>query len=455
MNPVYRVGRQVEESLRIHRPALSGKERHSRALEALRLTELADAERIADAYPHQLSGGQRQRAMIAAAMVCGPKLLIADEPTTALDVTVQAQIVELLLRINREQKTAILFISHDLSLVAKLCSRVLVMHSGAIVEQGPAREVFLRPAHDYTKKLVAAIPRVEPASDGTISPAAEIKTGGKDRNGEAETREAEKQEALVEKKRGTLGAEKQEILRVENLSVSYPGRGAWPLSKKRLEAVHSVSFSVRRGEVVGLVGESGCGKSTLARAILGLEPANGGTVSCGDRRPQMIFQDPFSSLNPAYRVGRILEEPLRIQGGFSRGERREKVSAMLEKVGLSESLAQRYPAQLSGGQRQRVCIGAALMQGPGLLVADEAVSALDVTIQAQILDLLLSLKKEMGLSILFISHDMRLVYRLCDRVMVMRDGHLLETGDTGQVYFHSRQPYTRQLLRAAGIGAAP
>ncbi len=414
LNPVCRVGWQVEEALRIHCPQMTKQERRQRAMQALADADLKDTQRVYDSYPHQLSGGMRQRVMIAAAMVCEPKLLIADEPTTALDVTIQAQIVELLKRINQEKKTAILFISHDLSLVRQLCRRVIVMQGGYIVESGTVDDVFYRPKKAYTQKLVGAIPECV--------------------------------------RQGTKGNTGKLVLSVENVHMGFVQKRRSLFEKKRrIEAVRDVSLSVREGEAVGLVGESGCGKSTLSKVILGLEKPEQGKVVHYSEHPQMVFQDPYGSLNPAYKIGRILEEPLRIQGGFPAAERRRQAQEMLVRVGLDEKIADRYPYQLSGGQRQRVCIGAALMLKPKLLIADEAVSALDVTIQAQILELLRRLKEEMGLAILFISHDMRVVYQMSDRVVIMKDGQFVESGDTDTVYFAPQHPYTEQLLLAAGI----
>ena len=417
LNPVYRVGPQVEEELRIHRPELSAEEIRQRALEMLREVDLEDAQRVYDSYPHQLSGGMRQRVMIAAAMICDPKLLIADEPTTALDVTVQAQIVKLLRRINREKKTAILFISHDLSLIRQLCKRVVVMQGGNIVESGTIEEIYEHPRMAYTKKLIAAIPGYEKKYD----------------SGEPNLRQ-------------------NEILRVQDVRIRFALERHSLLEKRKYkEVLKGVSLTVREGEVLGLVGESGCGKSTLAKVILGLEKPDKGSVFHQSQRPQMVFQDPYGSLNPARKVGWILEEPLRIRGGMTGQEKKQRVRFMLEKVGLEERIAERYPRQLSGGQRQRVCLAAALMLGPRLLVADEAVSALDVTIQGQILELLFSLKKEMGLAILFISHDMRVVYQVSDRVLVMKDGLIVESGDVDDVYFAPKHPYTKELLAAAAL----
>ncbi len=437
LNPAYRIGWQVEESLRIHRPEMDKEERRKRAIEMLKAVELDEPQRIYASYPHQISGGQRQRVMIAAAMICEPALLIADEPTTALDVTIQLAIVRLLKKLNREKKTAILFISHDLSLVKRLCDRVVVMKDGRIVEEGEIDEVFYHPKQEYTQKLIAAIPdcihraEKEDTADGS---------------------EREKEEAGEKEK--CVHPDFAPILEVEDLNVSYfQDTGKLFGAKEDLHVLKGVSFSIGEGEVLGLVGESGCGKSTLSRAILGLLPRYDGRIQNQAERAQMIFQDPYSSLNPSKKVGWILEEPLKLNTKLGRTERRRKVARMLERVGLEEKIAERYPRQLSGGQRQRVCIAESLMLEPKLLIADEPVSALDVTIQAQILELLQEIQKEMGLSILFISHDMRVVYQMSQRVMVMKDGRIVESGEVDEVYFHPKHPYTKMLLEAADIQA--
>ena len=407
LDPVKKIGWQIEESLRIHTD-MDDATRKAKALEAMKGVGLENPEEVYGEYPHELSGGMRQRAMIAAAMICGPELLIADEPTTALDVTVQAQIIELLRKINRENHTAILFISHDLSLVKQLCTRVLVMNDGRLVEEGTIESIYGNPQQEYTKELIAAIPRMDPDELRNL----ETSSAG-------------------------------DILNVKGLDVFVRESNG-----HRKQILSDISFAIKKGDIMGLVGESGCGKSTLAKAILGINSDISGTITHNSKYPQMIFQDPYGSLNPARKVEWILEEPLRIRSHMNALERRKTVEDMLSTVGLSLEIRDRYPNELSGGQRQRISIACALMQTPELLIADEPVSALDVTVQKQILQLLVSLKEKMGLTILFISHDLRVVYDLCDYVMIMKNGCIVEQGDTDDVYSNPRSDYTKSLLKA-------
>ena len=414
LNPVKTIGWQVEEALRIHTD-MSKEERHERAIWALTEAELPNPEKVYHQYPHELSGGMRQRVMIAAAIVCRPRLLIADEPTTALDVTIQAEIIDLLLKLNREHKTAILFISHDLSLVRKLCRHVVVMQNGYIVEQGPVEQIFENPQQEYTKHLIASIPSCEEMKEDKDFSTEEV------------------------------------VLSAADIRVSYHSTHGAFGKKQEQKVLKGVNFTLHKGEVLGLVGESGCGKSTLAKVIVGLNQKYEGQIGCDKGSVQMVFQDPYSSLNPRKTIGWIMEEPLKIKGGYTKEERRKKVLEMLKKVELDPEIARRYPRQLSGGQRQRVGIGLALMSEPKVLVADEPVSALDVTVQAQILKLLQKLKEEMGLAILFISHDLRVVYQLCDNIIIMDDGEIVERGTPQKIYTAYSHPYTGQLLKAAGI----
>ncbi|MDY5956310.1 MAG: ABC transporter ATP-binding protein, partial [Frisingicoccus sp.] len=352
LNPVKKIGWQVAESLKIH-TSLPDTEIHRRVVEILSNVGLPKPEELCDKYPHQLSGGMRQRVMIAMAMICWPKLLICDEPTTALDVTVQAQILQLLRKIHAEANTSILFISHDLNVIKEVCQRVIVMYRGKIVETGYTDEVLYHPKHDYTKHLIAAIPR-----------------------NREDTREDEM------------------VLEAKDLNVYYSVKTKGIFGKKEQKHVlQNVDFYIRRGEILGLVGESGCGKSTLAKCIVGLNKNYTGTLKINEEHPQLVFQDPYSSLNPMKKIGWILEEPLRIHGMKDKAKRKELVDQMLTQVGLDPSYADRYPSELSGGQRQRISIGGALILNSKFIVADEPVSALDVTVQSQVLNLLLDLQR--------------------------------------------------------------
>ena len=415
LNPVKRVGEQVEESLRIHHREIDRKERKERAIRALESVGLKESARVYESYPHELSGGMRQRAMIAAAMIAEPQILIADEPTTALDVTVQAQILALLKQINREKGTTVLFISHDLRVIRQLCSRVLVMKDGRVVEEGDTERIFEHPREEYTRSLIRAIPQV--------------------------------------KQKEPAPPREREILAVSHLDAGY-GKRSVKKNAATGKILTDVSFVLKEGEILGLAGESGSGKSTLARTILGLLKPMAGTITRKDFRPAMVFQDPYGSLNPAYPVRWILEEAYtgggRIRGG-SPTEIREKIIDALARVELPESFLERKPAELSGGQRQRVAIAEALIADPNVLIADEPVSALDVTVQSQILKLLADLRDKTGVSILFISHDLSVIHSLCERVLIMKKGQIVEAGEVDAVYRDPEHPYTKELLAAAGL----
>lgn len=407
LNPVMKIGKQVGESLRLHTD-LNEKEIHKRVIAALKEAGLNDAEALCGKYPHELSGGMRQRVMLAQATVCSPSLIIADEPTTALDVIVQAQILSLLKKIHEEKQTSILFISHDLNVIKEICSRVIVMYHGVIVEEGGTKEVLLHPKHEYTRHLVASIPQVKESQ---------------------KTSEA--------------------VLRLQNLNVFYDVKQGLFAKNKKKHVIHDVTLSAHDGEILGIVGESGCGKSTLCKTILGLHKDYTGTVWMKEgMRPQMVFQDPFASLNPAKTIGWILEEPLKLRGIREKKKRCEMVSDMLEAVGLDASYASRKARDLSGGQRQRISIASALLMEPGLIIADEPVSALDVTVQSQILKLLVKLHEERNMTILFISHDLNIVRKICRRVMVIYKGEVVEYGHARAVYESPAHPYTRLLLAA-------
>ena len=431
LNPVYRVGYQLVEAIRAHRD-VGGAEARGLAIEMLDAVGIADPERRVDSYPHEFSGGMRQRAMIAMALALEPEILIADEPTTALDVTVQAQILALLARLNRERGLATVLITHDLGVVAEVADRVLVMHEGRIVERGSLDDVFYSPTDPYTRKLLGAVLRLDqpPPPRPARPPAPLLEVAG-----------------LVKDfslRRRLLGARESD----------------------RVRAVDDVSLTLERGETLGLVGESGSGKSTLCRAILRLtEPTSGsirfegreiGGLSQRQMRPlrrrmQMVFQNPYASLNPRKRIGRIVGDPLAMQGIASGTELRRRVNELLERVGLEPGHYNRYPHEFSGGQRQRIGIARALALKPKLIVADEPVSALDVSIRAQILDLLTELQKELDLAYVFVAHDIGVVRHVSDRIAVMHGGRIVEQGPAGQVCEHPSDPYTQQLLAAVPI----
>jgi peptide/nickel transport system ATP-binding protein len=431
-NPVYTVGRQIVEAIRAHRGEVSDREARGRAVELLDSVGIPNAARRVDDYPHQFSGGMRQRAMIAMALSLDPEVLIADEPTTALDVTVQAQILALLERLNRERDLATILITHDLGVVAEVADRVLVMHEGKIVERGGLDQIFYSPQDPYTRKLLGAVVRLDQAPP---------------------LRPARREEPLLE---------------VTDLVKHFPVRRGLLFDREidRVRAVDGVSFSVRAGETLGLVGESGSGKSTLSRSILQLLVPTSGSVrfegreiaglSRREMRPlrrqmQMVFQDPYASLNPRKRIGQIVGEPLRLQGEAGGSSLRREVQDLLERVGLSPEHYQRYPHEFSGGQRQRIGIARALALRPKLIVADEPVSALDVSIRAQILDLLRELQDDFGLTYIFVAHDIGVVRHVSDRIAVMHEGKIVEEGPADRVCERPEDPYTRELLTAVPI----
>jgi len=413
LNPVLTVGVQIEEMLLLHTKKTK-EERKASVYEMMSEVGLENPEHLYSKYPHQLSGGMRQRIMIAMAMICKPRLLIADEPTTALDVTIQAKILELLKELNRKHGTTILFISHDLTVVRNLCDRLIVMYDGRIEESGESRELFQNPKKEYTKKLLAAAEMVHDSSlgkDSNISPVS------------------------------------NRILEIKDLKVNYTESGKKLFQKKqRKEVVKGISLEVMQGESVGIVGESGCGKSTLAKAITGLLNDVTGQIVLREDKPQMVFQDPYGSLNPCKRIGWLLEEPLKLQKVLSKQEREQRVEEILQKVNLPVEYKNRYPRDLSGGQRQRVAIARAMILHPKFVVLDEPVSALDVTIQAQVLQLLKNLKQEFHLSYLFISHDMGVIHSMCDRVCVMYQGEIVESGKTEEIFQNPTHEYTKKLL---------
>ncbi len=418
LNPVLTIKKQMEEPLLLHTD-LSGEERNKVIIEALSQAELKNGEQLLHLYPHHLSGGMRQRVMIAMAMINKPRLLIADEPTTALDAVTEREIVALIKRIARENHTAVIFISHDLGVLKELCDRLIIMKDGRIVEQGTKAQIFEAPREAYTRRLLQATVKGPKERENTRTA-----------NGNGESSETT-------------------VLSVDHVSVAYKRKPGLLKKTEKKQAVSEVSFSVRQGEIFGIVGESGCGKSTLLKVISGLLPEHDGKVTCGSGKKagiQMVFQDPYTSLNPAKRVGWILEEPLRLNTALTKEERHARVCEMLKETELAEDVINRYVAELSGGQRQRVAIAAALIMKPELVLLDEPVSALDVTVQAQILNLLLRLQREHGLTYVFVSHDMAVVRKICDRVMVMKKGCMVECGATEDLFLRPKEEYTKKLL---------
>ncbi len=425
-NPVYKIGFQIVEALRTHF-VMSPSDAKVRAIELLGLVEMPDPEKAFDSYPHQLSGGQRQRAMIAMSISCDPDLLIADEPTTALDVTIQAEILDLLRSLHDRLDSAIIIITHDLGVVADIADKIIVMRQGEIVERGDVDQVFYRPQADYTKRLLAAVPHL----------------GATDAGGRAVP---------------TSGP----VLTLRDASIDYVGRGRVPTFR----AVDSATMEIYPGEVVGLVGESGSGKTTIGRAVVGLLPFSEGTANLLGRelvgiKPDalrevrreigIVFQDPGASLNPRWPVGQSIGEPLELSGTVERNDIAHRVEDLLDAVELPRMFRNRYPHELSGGQRQRVGIARALALNPKLLIADEPTSALDVSVQARVLELFEKLQADMGFACLFISHDLAVVDRLADRIVVMNLGKIVEQGTTDQILRAPREDYTKRLLAAVPV----
>ncbi|MGQ0741263.1 MAG: ABC transporter ATP-binding protein [Alphaproteobacteria bacterium] len=440
LTPHMRVGAQITEALQTHQK-LSRTEAERRVFEMLELVRIPEATRRMRQYPHELSGGMRQRVMIAMGMVCSPELLIADEPTTALDVTVQAQILEIMRDLRKKLNTSVVLISHDMGVIASMCDRIIVMREGEFVETGSADDIFYRPKHDYTRMLLESMPRLDEPDSARrpmVPPLAD-----------RESRPA--------------------ILTIEDLKVYFPVRVTTSLlpKHKQLRAVDGVSFELKQGETLGVVGESGCGKSTLARAILRLLPAWSGRVLwCGTNLAkthekeirnlrkdlQIVFQDPLASLDPRLTVGESIAEPLRaLRPDLSRAEVHRVVSSAMEKVGLDPRWMNRYPHEFSGGQNQRVGVARAVVLGPRLVVCDEAVSALDVSIQAQIISLIIGIQKQSDMSLIFISHDLSVVRQVSHRVMVLFLGRIVELADRHTIYLDPKHPYTRALISAVPI----
>ena len=427
LNPVYTVGFQIVEALQVHYPSMTKAKAKARALELLTMVELPDPQKAFDSYPHELSGGQRQRAMIAQSISCDPLLLIADEPTTALDVTVQAEILDLIRDLNKRLNSAVILITHDMGVVADLSDHMIVMKDGVVVESGSTKQVFTKPGHQYTKDLLAAVPHLG---------AAELKPAI-DRTGQKPT------------------------LSLRNVNIEYPKRGRVPAFK----AASDINLEIYPGEVLGLVGESGSGKTTIGRAVVGLLPIKSGELTINEKslsgRKQkelmairreigIVFQDPGSSLNPRWPVGQSIAEPL-LLAGWNQKELTDRVSELLDLVELPRSYRNRYPHELSGGQRQRIGIARALALSPKLLVADEPTSALDVSVQARVLELLQEIQKEQQFATLFISHDLAVVDLLSDRIAVMQHGVIVEQGPKDEILRNPTQDYTKRLIAAVPV----
>ena len=468
LNPVQTCGSQVIEAIQLHQQKNSS-EAKKKTIELFTQVQLPEPENIIERYPHQLSGGQKQRVMIAMAMCCNPSLLIADEPTTALDVTVQKTILQLIKNLQQQNEMGVIYITHDLSLVAEIADKVIVMFKGSIVERGSVKEIFLHAQHPYTKALLACRPVLHSKGKRlpVVSDFLEKETVNSQRsivNSEKEIHSTSDIESRTSHIQSST-----EILKVQNLKVYFPVRKNF-FGKTLLEfkAVDDVSFEINKGETVGLVGESGCGKTTLGRTLIRLiDPTsgniffNGRDIATVDKREmrrmrkdiQIIFQDPYGSLNPRITIGSAIQEPMKIHGLLqSNKQRKDKVIDLLEKVNLKAEHFNRYPHEFSGGQRQRICIARALGLNPQFLICDESVSALDVSVQAQVLNLFNDLKKEFGFTSIFISHDLSVVRYISDRIMVMNKGKIEESGTAEEIYFNPKKDYTKKLIAAIPKG---
>ena len=458
LNPVFTCGHQVMEAIRLHQK-VSKETARQKTIELFDRVKLPEPASIINRYPHQLSGGQKQRVMIAMAMSCNPSLLIADEPTTALDVTVQKTILELIKELQEQNGMGVIFITHDLGLVAYIADKIVVMYKGEIAEQGNAKDIFRSPQHPYTKALLACRPAGQPKGKRLPVVSDFLET----------TRLPNYQTVVpdvADCELPTVNCQLDKtVLSVKNLTVSFPvKKNLFGKTTRFFNAVDNVSFNVKKGETLGLVGESGCGKTTLGRTILQLIAPTSGEILLDGKdisqlKPsalrslrkdlQIVFQDPYGSLNPRITIGNAILEPLKVHGLLnSTKERKEKVMDMLEKVNLQPDHFNRYPHQFSGGQRQRICIARALALDPSFLIFDESVSALDVSVQAQVLNLLNDLKNEFGFTAIFISHDLSVVHYTCNRIMVMYKGKIVEEGEAGQVFHHPENEYTQKLIGA-------
>ncbi|MBR8158340.1 dipeptide ABC transporter ATP-binding protein [Burkholderia cenocepacia] len=462
LNPVFTVGDQISEAIALHQ-SKGAAEARAEALRLLDLVRIPEARRVFARYPHQLSGGMRQRVMIAMALSCRPALLIADEPTTALDVTIQAQILQLVRGLQDEMNMGVIFITHDMGVVAEVADRVLVMYRGEKVEEGESDRIFATPAHRYTRALLAAVPRLG-SMQGTDAPEKFplLKVDGTSATAAAPTTPSAANDAQP-----PVDHAAPPILRVRDLVTRFPVKsGVFGRVSQYVHAVERVSFELRAGETLALVGESGCGKSTTGRSLLRLVESQSGSIEFDGRdisalkgsdlqalrrNIQFIFQDPFASLNPRLTVGFSIMEPLLVHGVASGAEAQARVDWLLDKVGLPPEAARRYPHEFSGGQRQRIAIARALALNPKVVIADESVSALDVSVQAQIVNLMLDLQRELGVAYLFISHDMAVVERISHRVAVMYLGQIVEIGPRRAVFEAPQHPYTKKLMSAVPV----
>ena len=474
LNPVFTCGYQVMEAIQLHEQ-ISLTAAREKTIALFEKVHLPHPPEMINRYPHQLSGGQKQRVMIAMAMSCNPSLLIADEPTTALDVTVQKTILQLIKELQQQTGMGVIFITHDLGLVGDIADKVLVMYKGEIIEQGKTKNVLLHPQQPYTKALMACRPAMHQRGERlpVVSDFFSVSSLSPDLKFNAISQEERVAEKIIPPSAGNLQMQKiltkkdslEIILKVENLKIYYPGKKTiFGKTPQPFKAIDNVSFIVTKGETIGLVGESGCGKTTLGRAILQLIPITSGNIilngknlaalSKKDLKPvrknlQIVFQDPYGSLNPRVMIGNAIMEPMKVHGILATAnQRKEKVIELLEKVNLSADYFNRYPHQFSGGQRQRICIARALALNPSFLIFDESVSALDVSVQAQVLNLLNDLKKTFGFTSIFISHDLSVIRYLSDRILVMNKGKIVEEGPADKVYFTPENDYTKKLIDA-------
>ena len=461
LNPLMTIGKQISEVLDRHL-TLSKKETYQKAKNILDIVQIPDSKRWLNGYPHEMSGGMRQRVMIAMALVCEPAVLIADEPTTALDVTIQAQILGLIKKLQKDIGMSVVFITHDMGVVAEIADRVVVMLGGKKVEEGKVNEIFHNPKHPYTKSLLAVVPRLG-SMRGRSLPAKFSNLDIKRTEGDdvIETNNNE----LIDIKDNVRRSEPP-ILEIENLTTRFSIKSSFGFSKGNVHAVEGIDLLLQQGETIGIVGESGCGKSTLGKSIMRLvEPYSGKIKVRGKdiislskkdmfsvrKDIQIVFQDPYSSLNPRLTVGQIVSEGMKLHKVCHETEIKDKLIEVFKKVGLSEYHINNYPHEFSGGQRQRIGIARALALSPSIIIADEAVSALDVSIQAQVINLMMELQEEYGLSYLFISHDMAVIERVCHKVAVMYLGEIVELGSRSQVFENPQHPYTIKLMKAVPI----